>query len=210
MARILKKALFFFLLSTPGFFIAPVNAQTLDEYKSAADKKGCDSIPFSTLRSNCNDSEREKDKWCYEEKWKCERDTEGLVSSINGMKKKLADLNDQRYHASSDDERSKIDNEIKDISDRRDKFLRQLEDERKDISERVERGKKCLEARKKTQEIFKDAITQAKNESDQDKKPYAEKLVSYWESERSRHDDEIEKVSKGIEKCEEIYKKRED
>jgi len=188
-------------------------AQSLDEYKTAVSNigKGCESIPFSTLRSRCIDSEKETDKWCYEEKWKCDKDTDGLIASINGMKKKVDDLNDQRYKASGDDEKRKLDDQIKELTDRRASFRQKLEQERKDIQERIDRGTKCRDARRQTQNIFKDAITQASNvDSGSEKKPYADKLMSYWRDEGPRHDAEIEKVIKGVEKCEEIYKKKED
>src|SRR6266481_6117667 len=115
MARFLKRFSSSFIWAAAFLFVTPAMAQSLDEYKTAVSNigKGCESIPFSTLRSRCIDSEKETDKWCYEEKWKCDKDTDGLIASINGMKKKVDDLNDQRYRASSDDEKRKLDDQIK-------------------------------------------------------------------------------------------------
>jgi hypothetical protein len=197
------------LIATSLLLAAPAKGQTLDDYKNAKGKKYCESIPYSTLRSNCTNA-AEATKECAEEKWSCSKDTEGLIASINGMKDKIYALNDQRSKVSNDDEKKGIDAQIKEISDKRESFIKQLEDEKKDIGERIERGKKCLEARKKVREIFADAKTMAKSESDNEKNPFAEELVSYWEGEQRGHDGQIEAVGKGIQKCEEIYKKKQD
>jgi hypothetical protein len=206
-----RRLAMFAVLNLPLFLVPFAEAQTLSEWKERAEKKGCESIPFSTLRGRCEGSEREKDSWCYADKWRCDKDTEGLIASINGMKKKIESLKDERSRSSNDDEKSKLDSQIKDLTDRRESFKQKLEVERKDILERIDRGKKCQAARIETQVIFKDAITEAgKVESGKPERPYAEKLIQYWTTEGPRHRGEIEEVGNGIRTCEDIYKKNED
>jgi hypothetical protein len=211
MTASLKKYLV--LVSFASVVYLPAKAQSLDEYKEAAKHAeqghGCASVPFSTLRSHCEDDEKDKQKWCYEKQWEC-KDTGAFIENINKMKRAIDDLKSDQSHTSSDDEKKKIEEKIKDISDRREAMKAKLDEERRVINENIDRGHKCRDYRKKIRETYLDAIRVAGNESDPEKKVEAEKLVRFWRDGMAGHDTAIEKVEKGIHDCEELYKKQPD
>src|ERR1700679_2259647 len=187
-----------------------LKAQSLEEYKEAVShaeqKHGCKSIPFSTTREHCESDESEKQKWCYEKQWEC-KDTSGLIENINKMKRAIDDLKSEQSHTSDDEEKRKFEEKIKEISDRRDSMKAKLEDERRIMTENIDRGQKCRDYRKKIREAYVDAIRQAGNENDPDKKVEAQKLISYWRDGMGGHDTALEAVEKGLKDCEELYKK---
>ena len=64
-----------------------VLAGVADDFKDAANRDGCEAIPYSSERSACNSAGREVDDWCKSSsrKWSCDDlDPSGMSRNIGG------------------------------------------------------------------------------------------------------------------------------
>jgi len=77
-----------------------------------------------------------------------------------------------------------------------------LATDRNDAGIRADQGRRCLEARNDVQYLFTSARSSAQSESDAEKKPFADKLVDYWDRRRADHEDAVNKTKEAIEYCE--------
>ena len=198
--------------------VAAAASATLSDFKSADGKKGCESIPYEGIRDVCGrKSELVKD-WCKNSSRKIscdELDPAGLAKQIENVKGKVADLKRERdelgsriSNAKDDGERRDLESkkkekedQIYDLEQKISNWERTLSDEKSDISNRVYNGEQCLGYREEVAKAFYDAKQNARSESDPDIKPYADKLVAYWESEESGHATTIRTYKEAVEKC---------
>lgn len=206
------------LLLVLGVAVVAV-AESVDDFKSAAEKEGCDAIPYSSLRSSCHSKSSDVERWCKggEGKWSCDGlDPEGIKRNIENVKRKVDDLkrerddlNNKKSSVTDENERKAMENkigelekEIRQLEEKVAEWQRKLEDEKKEIDARLAVGKRCLEYREDVFEIFADAKSKVRSESDPEIKPYAEKLAQKYEAGEAGHKAAIELTNKGIEKCE--------
>ncbi len=86
-------------------FVADIaTAQSLSDFKDAAGKEGCDSIPYSSLRSSCQSKQRDVDRWCKGSKgvWSREGlDPEGLKKQMENVKRKIDELKKEKANLAS-------------------------------------------------------------------------------------------------------------
>jgi hypothetical protein len=195
--------------------VAP--AQTLDDFKEAVGKDGCDSIPYSDLRGTCNDKQGSVHS---SDSCDGKRSCSGLETSrfedrikienmcLNTLKPLKDGFSDQKSELESDDEKrliedviSQIQTEIDAAGNKIEASKKSIEDNRAKINERVTRGQKCLDSRQAVQKAFADAIEKAKNESDPDIKPLAEQLVSKWEASSRDHEEPIKAANEVMGVC---------
>lgn len=198
--------------------VAAAASATLSDFKNADGKKGCESIPYEDIRDTCSRKGVSVNDWCKNSSRKIscnELDPAGLARQLENVKAKLADLKHERDELSSQIINAKDDSERKDLeSKKKDKedqindldqkistWERTLSDERSDISDRVYNGEQCVGYREEVARAFSEAKQNAERESDPEFKPYADKLVSYWESEEPGHATSIRTYKEAVEKC---------
>jgi hypothetical protein len=78
---------------------------------------------------------------------------------------------------------------------------RKLSEEKTEIGNRIYNGDRCVGYRESVARAFMDAKSSAKSESDPEIKPYAEKLVKYWEDEESGHATAIRYFKDAVANC---------
>jgi predicted RNase H-like nuclease (RuvC/YqgF family) len=193
-----------------------VLAQSVNDYKDAAEKSGCGLIVYSSERSTCDDRGPRIDDYCKTRTWSCDGlDPEGLKKNIEGVKQKIESLKKERDELQNKKSSAKDDSEKRDLEDKisdKEKEIRTLEDkvtewerkiddEKKEIRNRLSVGKQCKDYRVDVQKAFADAKYKFERESSPEIKPFAEKIVKKIESEESGHKTAIEIVQRGIEKC---------
>lgn len=191
-------------------------AQSLSDFKDAAGETGCKAIPYSSLRSSCESKQRDIDTSCKVESWTCDKlNPEGLKKQIENVKGKIEELKKEKQSleskkpgAKDDTEKREIENkisetekEIRKFEEMIDGWQKKLEDERKEIRERISMGEKCRDARQDQIKIFAEAKSKAKGETDAEIKPYAQKLVEKYEAGERGHENVLDLVKRGIEKC---------
>ena len=72
-----------------------VLAASLNDFKEAVGKEGCDAIPYETIRSTCKSRSSDVNDWCKNasKKWSCDDlDPSGLTKQIENVKKKVEEL----------------------------------------------------------------------------------------------------------------------
>lgn len=135
------------------------SADKLSDFKDAVAaanaRKGCESIPYSDLRSNCTSEGSHVHEWCdggrgpvtcgsQDITRQAKNAVETAKRNVEDLKDKKRKLEDDRSRASNDDEKNKI---TKDIE--------QVEKDIYEAGKRVEQAEKDLEVRKK---LVEDAI----------------------------------------------------
>ena len=202
------------------FVVAPNLAQTLDDWKAARtaarNGQGCESIPYSDYRDQCERKSEKVNELCKTDSWSCDgletRALRGNIQGIGELISRLKDekdrLNSQRSSSSNDEEKREVDRKIKEIENKiydRSKELdymkKSLETDMSDANNRLYRGNQCLEYRKEVQSIFSSATSRAKSESDREIKVIANELLDYWERRAREHQESIDNVKRGMEKC---------
>jgi len=193
-----------------------VVAQSVNDFKNAADSKGCGLIVYSSQRSTCDDRGPRIEDYCKRRTWSCDGlDPEGIKKNIENVKGKIESLKKERDELESKKNGSKDDSEKRDldnkIADKKKEieqkealvaeWQRKIEDEKKEIAARLSIGKQCREYRVDVQKAFAETKSKLQSESNADVKPHAEKIIKKIESEESGHKDAIDFVDKGIYKC---------
>jgi hypothetical protein len=138
-------------------------ADKLSDFREAVaaanERKGCESIPYSDLRSNCTSEGSQVHDWCDGSKGPVTCGSEEITrqaknavdrerKSVQYLKEKKSKLEDDRSRASNDDEKNKITKEIE-----------QVERDIYEAGKRVEQAEKDLDARRK---LVDDAILQSR------------------------------------------------
>lgn len=202
-------------------FLAPYRdawADKKSDFEEAVKNDGCEAIPYSTLRSRCIDRRSDVRDWCKTDKWNCDSgelgvgkladNIERLKGKIESLKSELDNWKSKRSAAKDDNEKreaedkiSEIERKIYELNGKIDEHKNRIEANKKELRDRIYQGEKCRDYRKDVQEVFKDAKSQAKGESDPDIRPLANQLVDKYERGERTHDDQIEDVKKGISKC---------
>lgn len=191
-------------------------AATLDDFKEAVQHKGCDSIPYESLRDTCKDKAAVRDDYCKSRVSSCkDLDPSDLQKQIDNINDKIKDLKaqrdslkDKRSDAKDDDERKQIEDQISAIEDQIDKLEKKVDEmqnrldkEKQQISDRIDVGERCVDAREAVQKAFAETKSNTQSESDEQIKPLAEQLIRYWESEESNHQTEIDKAKEVRDRC---------
>lgn len=204
-----------------AFLVAPLSQTAdLDDWKEAlaASKsgKGCESIPYSTYRSQCISNSARVTTSCKTEAWSCdELGTKGLKATMTGLsghitrlKEQKKQLETQRTRAGSATEKTDLDKKIADVDKQISEKSRtlggletKLNSDLVKIKDRLSKGAQCLDARNDVQTVFKSAGTDAAREKDRDVKVIAESLIDYWEKKRDEHQKAFDNVKLGIDKC---------
>lgn len=195
-----------------------VLAGVADDFKDAANRDGCEAIPYSSERSSCNSAGREVDDWCKSSsrKWSCDdldpsglnRNIDNVNAKINDLKKEKDDLESKRNNAKDDSERRDLESKIKDKKDqiealqsKVEAWKKQLDNEKSIAKDRQEIGERCVANRVAVQKIFANVKSKVQSESDPEAKQYVSKLVDKYTAAEKGHQEAIDITKRGIEKC---------
>lgn len=199
-------------------FGGAVAAATLNDWKDAVSRDGCESIPYESIRRTCTEKGKEVDAWCKSSSRRIgcdDLDPEGLTRKIENVKQKLADLKRERDELSSKINNAKDDNERRDLEDKKkakeseiyeigkkvENWEGQFSSERSALYDRISNGERCVGFREEVAKAFSDAKSNARSESDSEIKAYAERLISKWESQEPGHATAIRNYKEAVEKC---------
>jgi hypothetical protein len=145
----------------------------LDMFKQAeqfaSEGKGCESIPYDTLRRRCTDTTVSVIEYCKEGKRSC----------------------DEVKRASNDPAVKGDPQAIRELA----------EGNRRELELRRGWNEKCRDSRGMIRDIFSDAVTQGRNESDPAIKPIAENLVRFWEAGQRAHQQARDDAQTSADKC---------
>ena len=157
------------------------DAATLWEWESAKKTGGsCGSIPFSQLQTQCSNYDRDVSKYCKGEAGPSSCSDQKKMAEGARIKYREAKSN----HDSSSDTVKR--NEYKKIMDDEEKLFKKQKD---DSSSRLDISERCLEALRKRDSVWKDAISGADYDINRDSAvaPIATQLRAGWIQERERH-----------------------
>src|SRR3954471_396390 len=106
----MKVTILFCVLFASALALASIG----DDFKDAANRDGCEAIPYSSERSSCISAGRDVDDWCKSSsrKWSCDdldpsglnRNIENVNSKMSDLKKEKDDLEYKRNNAKDEDE----------------------------------------------------------------------------------------------------------
>lgn len=194
------------------------HADKLDDFKDAATRQGCDSIPYGDLRSSCRSQQDEVHPWCDGDKGPVScaaNETRDLQSKLereqrklDELKEKRRDLEDKRSHASDESAKTKLTADIEAIDREIDAVTRSIENLKADLEKRkdfVEKAiytlGKCLDYRRAVMNVFAYATDKVRGENDPDIKPYAQQLRDRYPEEISGHTIQINNKANALETC---------
>ena len=198
-----------------------VAASTLDDFKEAAKKEDCQSIPYADIRGVCIDKGREVDDWCKNSSRpiKCDDvDPPGIRRKIDNVKGKIAELKRERDELSSKVSNAKDDSERRDFEDKKkaketmiydlerkvDGWETDFSNEKRTVSDRIYNGERCVGLRMEVAKEFSKAKSKAQSESDPELRPYRDHLISYWEKKTPGHEEAIRNYTQAVEKCKQL------
>jgi hypothetical protein len=186
-------------------FGSMVLAASLNDFKEAAGKLGCNTIPYQTIREACQREQAKVDDWC-KKPWSCDNlDPSGLTKQIENVNSKIGELKREKDGLGSKKSNAKDDSERRDLEDKINakekeslkfeemvaKWERKLSDEKIAVRDRISIGEFCLNYRDDVARVFRDAKNNVEREDDPEKKPYAQILVKKYEDGERGHTEEI-------------------
>jgi hypothetical protein len=199
--RMLRTMLLFTVAAT-SLTSRPTLAQTLREYTEAEASKGCDSIPYSTQRSNCKDMQDYVKKFCDLDR-SCKIDQVGNIKKMNDkigeMQTRIAELD--RLRSDTGRDKDKDAKETKELQDKIAVTKQNVIEATLEVNVRIDNNEHCRDYRRKVQGIYSDAINNAEKVDDAEKKPIALRLAARWKETTKDHQNEIENVVDRIQEC---------
>lgn len=220
MIRLLKIGCLLSILTMASFAVKPNHGQNLDAWKAALNAaqsdRGCESIPYSNYRDQCQRQQDAVNDLCKLENWSCKGlETRGLRENIKRLGEKIESLKadrdrlaSQKSSAQTDSEKNDLDRKISEVekeiyekSKELDFMKKSLETDISDIDIRLYKGGKCLEARSAVQGAFKDASGDADRENDPEIKAIGKQLIDYWSRKRDEHEKAFQDTKQGLENC---------
>jgi seryl-tRNA synthetase len=193
-------------------------ADKIDDFKEAVNKTGCESIPYSDQRSNCNSQQDEVHRWCDGEKGpvSCElgvtRDLQAKLASeqknSEALSDKRRDLNDKLSHASDEQDKSRLKSEIEAVDKDIEASTKKIEGLKRDLDNRkyaiqkvIETINKCIDYRRAVMNEFSYAQDKVRGENDPDIQTYARQLRDKYEESKRGHEIQITNRNNSLEDC---------
>jgi hypothetical protein len=204
------------LLSTT---IALGQSQKLQDFQAAANvDRGCDTIPYDSLKRNCQDQGKNVHEWCDGGRGpvKCESGvTAALVQSLvqehkneDRLQAQRRDLDDKRNHTDINDEKSKYqqqieaaDKEIEASRRKMDEITRNTSNRKDLVDKTIDTINKCIDYRQATMNVFGDALDKVRQENEPDIKPLAVTLKGKYQDEKEGHQTQITDKENSIKTC---------
>lgn len=198
--------------------VAPASADKLDDFREAVNNTGCNSIPYSDLRSTCRSQQEDVHPWCDGDRGpvKCDiNGTRDLKNAQDAVRRELEALQDKKKelesrqsNASNDTERERIKGEIEAITKQIDAAKARQDDLRRDVERRkdfVDKAlytlNKCIDYRRAVMNVFAYATDKVRGENDPEVRPYAAQLRDRYPEQISGHEKAIENKTNALETC---------
>jgi CDGSH-type Zn-finger protein len=193
-------------------------ADKLDDFKDAVTRDGCDSIPYSDLRSSCRSQQSDVHPWCDGSRGPVTCDsgaTGNLRVRLVGEQRRLAelsekrrDLEDKRSRSADDNDKAKLTNEIEGVEKDIEATKKEIEIVSADIEKRRELVDKtiytlgkCIDYRRAVMNVFAYATDKVRGESEPDIKPYAEILRNKYPEQIRGHEEQIGGRTNALAQC---------
>jgi len=220
MIRLLNISCLLAILTLAPFAVELKRGEDLEAWKASLEAaqsgRGCESIPYSNYRDQCQRQQAAVEDLCKTENWSCRGlETRVLRENIKNLGEKIdrlkADkdrLGSQKSSAGTDSEKNDIDKKISDMereiyekSKELDFMKNSLDTDISDIGNRIYKGGKCLDARSAVQGAFKDASGDADRENDPEIRAIGKQLIDYWSRKRDEHEKAFQDTKQGLENC---------
>jgi hypothetical protein len=184
------------------------------------DDEGCLSIPYADKQDECIRKQREVNKWCKDSgPMSCQnidpKDAQKRIEEIkttrDTLKSEKENLERKKSASSDDAEKSKLEDDIEAVErkiyeneQKRNPLEQYLSVTTKEINDRLYIAKSCRDYRLAVQQVFGDAKSRARSESDDQIRPLAKDLAESWERKERGHEEAIKGVKSATDHCEEI------
>jgi hypothetical protein len=194
-------------------------ADKLSDFRDAAGRRGCESIPYSDLQSTCKSQQSYVHDYCdgakgpvtcgsesitHQVKYKLENEK----TTVEALKDKRRKLEEEKSRASDDSEKNRLTKEIdqadKDIYDagrRVEQATSDLDARKKHVEDAIYTIDKCIDYRAAVMNVFATAIDKVRGETDEDIKPYARQLRDKYEEQKPGHEIAITDKKNALETC---------
>ena len=191
-----------------------------DAVNAANDRKGCESIPYSDLRSNCMSEGSHVHEWCDGSRGPVTCGSEELTrqakNAVEQAKKDVAQLKEKKEklesdksRASTEEEKNKIAKEIEQVErdiyeggKRIDQAERDLEARKKLVDDAIYNLNYCIDYRRAVMNVFAAALDKVRNEDDTPEiKDLARQLRDKYEASKSGHEEQITARKNALETC---------
>ena len=170
------------------------HADKLDDFREAAGKTGCEAIPYSSERSDCNEQQRRKNSTCRD--FGCSRDqVEQLLEKLKEKRQSLADARSRKNESVVADLEATVAELEGDLRDRKAK-----------AEQKINRCNDCITARERVQRVFSDTIAKVKGESDSALQEYIRILVEHFQNGAVEHVKPLDEVRAALSNCEWAYR----
>lgn len=180
-------------------------ADTLSDFQKAVAEEGCASIPYTSLRSECNASQAKVNEYCKGGMGEISCSSIGALSGIRSniagiqsklkalegdrkaLEKKLAGATDSSQKSAIQKEIATIDRSAADLEAKVGELETRADKDLAVIEQRLTVAQGCVQHRKTVQDIFQQASTKAAAETDDEVEALAEQLIAMWTEERPGH-----------------------
>lgn len=195
-------------------------ADKADDFKDAATKTGCESIPYSDQRNQCRSQQAYVDEWCKGSRGPTSCTPNAKVTLINKqvteyreldeLSNKRKEVEEKRARASDDSEKRKWTDALEDLDKKINESKRTLDQLAKEISsykdrvhQTIDTLNKCIDYREAVMNVFSYSTDKVRGDasSDQALRPYAQTLLDEWAGEIKGHRKQIEEKQNAIETC---------
>ncbi len=194
-------------------------ADKLSDFKDAASKTGCESIPYSDLRSTCDSGGSGVTDWCKNSSRSvnCGSDSitrdlknkiEQAKKNVENLKDKKRKLEDDKSRATTEDDKNRIGKDIeavdKDIYEAGklvDQAVADLETRKRFVETTMDNINKCIDYRRSVMNVFASALDKVRGETDPDVVPYARQLRDKYEETKRGHEIAITEKNNALSTC---------
>jgi uncharacterized membrane protein len=192
------------------------SAQTADEFKAAAGKKGCASIPYADINDTCRRQQAEADRFCKNETWSCAglgtKSLRGQIGALDATIKNQQNERDdiQRQESGAGEDRARnmelkvadLDGVVSTNATELAAYQDTLEKDLDELDRRIAMGRQCRDAITEVRNAFKYATRNARIDTDEQKKPSVDALIEIWSKAREDQDKALKWALEGLEQCE--------
>jgi septal ring factor EnvC (AmiA/AmiB activator) len=195
-------------------------ADKLSDFKDAVARKGCESIPYSDLRSNCTSEGSHVHEWCDGSRGPVSCGSEDVTrqvksalekekKNVEDLKEKKRKLEDDRSHASNDDEKNKITKDIEQVEKDIYEAGKRVEQAEKDVDARkklvedsIYNLDQCISYRRAVMNVFASALDKVRNEDETPEiKDLARQLRDRYEAGKPGHEEQITARNNALATC---------
>jgi hypothetical protein len=204
-----------FLLGLGGVALADLES----DFKDAAGRDGCASIPYSSLRSDCGTQQSGVDDWCKNssrpvscgsesQTRDIKRKIEDAKRKVEDLKNKKRDLEDKKNRATNDADKNQLGKDIeqvdKDIYDANklvDAAVAELDVRKKFVEDAIYNINKCIDYRQAVMNIFATAQDKVRGETDPKVTDLARTLRDKYEESKRGHAIAITEKNNALSTC---------